>query len=172
MSRQGCRSTRGQLRCPRIPRAAPPTPPHTHTRGGSRPGPQAAGLGPPRRGPSTQQGFRMETGRSEPVSSNKNTPLKVCVWGKWGSGGGGWGLQDGALMPLNYIHPPPLPSQTHTVRHSPCVSAGAWWAKVVCRWLLIGPQGSGGWEGYRGIGGELLCFESCAALSSNGKGSE
>lgn len=170
MSRQGCRSTRGQLRCPRIPRAAPPTLPHTHTRGGSRPGPQAAGLGPPRWGSSTQQGF--ETQRKELVSSNKNTLLKVCL----GYGGAGvdrgvyrmelscpWTTSIHLLFPLKR-------TRSDTPRVCLLERGGQRLSADGC---LLGPRVleggrvTGEWGGVK-----LLCFESCAALSSNGKGSE
>lgn len=57
-------------------------------------------------------------------------------------GRGSWclfpGLQlDGVLVPLNYIH-------AYTFKHFLPVFARAWWEELVCRWLLIGPQGPGG----------------------------
>lgn len=69
-----------------------------------------------------------------------------------------WTRLDGALVPLNCLHLPFLSlSQKHThifQTHSAYVC----WSvveEVVCRWLLIGPQGPGGWV--TGDTGETVC---------------
>lgn len=157
MSRQGCRSTRGQLQCPQIPPSPHPT---THARAERRPWPRAGRPGRPHRGCSQQQRVNKSKQNSvELVCSYDCTVLCFggsirmgsCAQEEWEN----WwifpGLKlDGALVPLNYLHLPfLLPSLTHTHIHIhiQTLPARVCWSmaeEAFCRWLLIGPQGPGG----------------------------
>lgn len=90
-------------------------------------------------------------------------------------GRGSWsifpGLElDGVLAPLNYIHLLlSFSSLKHTQSNTPCLFAGVWWEKVVCRWPLIGPQGPGEWVIWDNSE-VVYVFESLGELGLNGKG--
>lgn len=57
-----------------------------------------------------------------------------------------WTQLDGVLVPLNCLYLPFLPlSLTHTNTHALAHVCQSVVEEVVCRWLLIGPQGPGGW---------------------------
>lgn len=150
----------------------PPTHPHQRRESaratGRRTGPTA---------PGPQHAAGVRDGDGELVSSNKNTLLKVCVWGKWGCGEGegegeeftGWSSHALELHPstsssLSNAHGQTLPvCVCWSVVGKGCLQMVAYWAPGF--WRVGGLQGNGGGSG-------LLCFESCAALSLNGKGSE
>lgn len=156
MSRQGCKSTRGQLQCPQIP-----TPPHptTHTRAGSQLGPRARRLGLPHGGCSEAAEGQIQTEErvwceviSAPYcvySGEHQGQVSVLTWCTHGRGQGRWWLfpgLDGVLVPLNCLYLPFLPlSLTHTNTHALAHVCQSVVEEVVCRWLLIGPQGPGGW---------------------------
>lgn len=68
---------------------------------------------------------------------------------KRGGEAGGYSL-DSSLTRALELHPPPSLKHTHTFKHSLPVC----WSvveEVVCRWLLIGPQGLG-----RGVIGDTV----------------
>ncbi|KAK2920101.1 hypothetical protein Q8A73_002305 [Channa argus] len=111
MSRQGCRSTRGQRQCPQIP---PPIHPTTHARAGSQPGPQAERLGLPL--------------RLQPATGGQNKESRADSI-------------DGGLVPLNCLHLLFLfLSDTQTFKHSVPVFVGAWWKRLSADGCLLGPR--------------------------------
>lgn len=76
---------------------------------------------------------------------------------------------DGVLVPLNYLHLLAL-SLSHT--HIQTLPACVCWSvleEVVCRWLLIGPQGPEGWV--MGDTGEVVyvCFRHIESLDRMAK---
>lgn len=153
MSRQGCKSTRGQLQCPQIP-----TPPHptTHARAGSQLGPRARRLGLPHGGCSEAAEGQIQTEErvwceviSAPYcvySGEHQGQVSVLTWCTHGRGQGRWWLFPGLNL-MEYSCPWTVStspfclslSHTQTRTHSP-MFARAWWKRLSADGCLLGPR--------------------------------